>query len=364
MSGQVTLEGQLRCTSTEQREAVLRHLPRHVELTRAEPGCLAFAVTPTADPLVWQVAERFADRAAFDAHQARVSASAWGRATAGVPRDYTVTEHAAAEPAPHVVRRGRGMPLLFVHGFEVDHRLLLDLEDLFTEDSPFERLHLDLAGFGGTPALPAPGGLPQLADWLDQVAGDLLGDAPFAAIGSSLGGLLVRELAARRPDQCRGLALLAPVVDPVPAHRQLPEPEVLVSDPELLASLDPEDAALYTEVAVVQSRATWERFRDAALPGLRRADAGAVSRLAADYDLPVLPDERLAGFAGPVLLVMGRQDAVVGHEDQLALSRRLPRATAAVLDRAGHNVHLDQPVLVRALLRSWLADLAGDADVD
>lgn len=31
-------------------------------------------------------------------------------------------------PAPHVVRRGEGIPVLFVHGMGVDHRLLLEVD--------------------------------------------------------------------------------------------------------------------------------------------------------------------------------------------------------------------------------------------
>jgi len=38
------------------------------------------------------VAETFQDRAAFDAHQTRANASPWAQITAGLPRDYTVTE--------------------------------------------------------------------------------------------------------------------------------------------------------------------------------------------------------------------------------------------------------------------------------
>ena len=67
-------------------------LPEHIRLTRAEAGCLSFDVTPTADPLIWHVEERFTDRAAFDAHQARTSESDWATQTAGIAREYTVTE--------------------------------------------------------------------------------------------------------------------------------------------------------------------------------------------------------------------------------------------------------------------------------
>lgn len=92
---QIRLTGQLICASEAQAAVVREHLPAHVDLTRAEPGCVSFAVTPAQEPLVWDVAELFADRAAFDAHQARVAASEWGRATAGIERRYSVTESGA-----------------------------------------------------------------------------------------------------------------------------------------------------------------------------------------------------------------------------------------------------------------------------
>lgn len=258
-----------------------------------------------------------------------------------------------SSPAPHVVRRGSGTPLLFLHGNGVDHRLLLDLDEVFAEQPGWERIYLDLPGFGKTPALEPPGGLPDLAHWLDTTVGSLIGSTPFAVVGSSLGGLLARDLAARRREQCLGMALLAPVVDPIREHRSLPEPVVVHEDPELLAFLDPADAATYAESAVVQTPENFARFRDAALPGIRCADPRAMARLDRDYTLRADPDELLDGFAGPLLIVTGTQDAVVGVEDQRVLAARFPQATCAVLDPAGHNVHMDQPEAVRALLREW-----------
>lgn len=90
-SAPVVLTGQLLCVDVHEAELVEELLPGHVQLTRAEPGCVAFAVERTADPLVWQVDEVFVDAAAFAAHQARVSASEWGRRTAAVERRYEVT---------------------------------------------------------------------------------------------------------------------------------------------------------------------------------------------------------------------------------------------------------------------------------
>lgn len=262
-------------------------------------------------------------------------------------------------PSPHVVRRGAGTPLLMIHGNGLDHRVMLELDDAF-DDAPFERICLDLAGFGRTPPLDAPGGLPELADWLDAVTGDLIGDRPFAIVGQSLGALLARDLVARRMDRCLGMALLVPVVDSVRTSRTVPAHEVLVEDPALIASLDPDDAAPYTELAVVQTRGTWDRFARSILPGLKAANVRAMAMLERAYALPELPDARLEAFDRPVLIVTGRQDSVVGFQDQWALAQRLPRASYAMLDRAGHNLTVEQPDAVRALLRDWAAHLATD----
>ncbi len=73
--------------------AVTDALPTHIKLTRAEPGCLSFEVTP--DPAIrgrFNVAELFEDRAAFDAHQTRANASDWATITNGIPRSYEIKE--------------------------------------------------------------------------------------------------------------------------------------------------------------------------------------------------------------------------------------------------------------------------------
>ena len=88
--GGVELHGVLVCSDLDEAVLVKRHLPTHADLSRAEPGCLAFDVVPTADPLVFRVDEAFTDAEAFRAHQRRVASSEWGHATAGITREYTV----------------------------------------------------------------------------------------------------------------------------------------------------------------------------------------------------------------------------------------------------------------------------------
>ncbi|ANB70162.1 putative quinol monooxygenase [Aeromonas veronii] len=72
--------------------AVKDELDNHIQLTRAETGCLIFQVTQDPlNPCRFDVYEEFVDKVAFQAHQARVKSSRWGEITVNVERHYTVT---------------------------------------------------------------------------------------------------------------------------------------------------------------------------------------------------------------------------------------------------------------------------------
>ena len=88
--GAVLLDGHVDVPA-ERVAAVMAALPEHIRLTRAEPGCLHFSVTPSNEvPGRLFVSETFVDQTAFDAHQARGAASPWAEATRGIPRSYDI----------------------------------------------------------------------------------------------------------------------------------------------------------------------------------------------------------------------------------------------------------------------------------
>lgn len=258
-----------------------------------------------------------------------------------------------AYPTPELRIEGDGLPLLFLHGNGPDHRMMYEFDIGFDLIGGWERIHLDLPGFGKTDPLPEPGGLPELADWVNDVTQEVIGDAPFAVIGTSLGGLLAQDLAARRKSQCVGMALLVPVVYPEQSQRSLPTGIEPVVDQALLDALNPADRDLFTTFAMIQTEATWIRFERLVLPGLKTANPKAQERLQARYSLDPLPGDQLADFDKPVLIVTGRQDHAVGYADQWTLAHQLPHATFALIDGAGHLAQLEEPRIVFELIRDW-----------
>jgi pimeloyl-ACP methyl ester carboxylesterase len=128
----------------------------------------------------------------------------------------------------------------------------------------------------------------------------------------------------------------------------------LSTTPAVVASLT-EDERPWLGVSVVQVPETLEFFRAWAMPGRRIANFAFLERLDAGPDLSIAIAGPLpAPFPGPTLILAGRQDNVSGWADAIPLLDSFPRATYAVLDRAGHAVPAEQNVLFRALVEEWL----------
>lgn len=73
--------------------AISDELPRHIELTREEPGCIKFSVEQDKNNLnKYNVYEEFISQDAFEAHQQRVKASRWGEVSKNVLRNHEVTK--------------------------------------------------------------------------------------------------------------------------------------------------------------------------------------------------------------------------------------------------------------------------------
>jgi len=74
-------------------ESVECELTNHIQLTRAEDGCVIFEVTQDSDNKHRSnVYEEFVDKPSFESHQQRVGQSAWGKITVNVERHYQITE--------------------------------------------------------------------------------------------------------------------------------------------------------------------------------------------------------------------------------------------------------------------------------
>lgn len=252
------------------------------------------------------------------------------------------------------VEFGSGTPLVLIHGYTVDHRILLPLEPLFAERPGWRRLYPDLPGHGASPRLAVRTTAQAMAEalfaWIDAE----LGDRPFAVLGQSFGGQLARAVTARYGERVLGSALLVPVVR-WGGGRTLPEVTVVERDEPL-----PQEGAavaervLFPYVMARQTKESWEQFQQYVMPGVRAYDQVAAAELDLEFMLPQWPEHQVPPHRGRHLLVTARQDALVGWRDQLELLDRYPRMAAALLDGVGHNPQLESAGTVRGLVGDWL----------
>jgi pimeloyl-ACP methyl ester carboxylesterase len=256
----------------------------------------------------------------------------------------------------YYISHGQGRPILMIHGFGPDHRLMIGcMEPLFKNHHGWQRIYFDLPGMGRTPGPEWLSNSDQMLDVVQRFADQVLPGEPYCVAGQSYGGYLARGLAARDSKRLKGMLLLCPAVYADATRRNLPKQVVLEAEPGLLEKLSPEERSEFESVAVIQTGATLKRYARHILPGSAAADGAFLERLkGTGYAFSFETDLASTVFEKPVLIVTGRQDGIVGYEDARDLAPCCPHATYAVLDRAGHNLQIEQPALFEALTGEWL----------
>ena len=251
---------------------------------------------------------------------------------------------------------GQGRPLVALHGFPLDRRVMIGcLEPVFSRRSGWRRIYLDLPGMGKTEAPDWIVSSDQMLDVVLEFVDAVVPGQHFVLAGQSYGGYLARAAAYRRRSWVDGLLLICPMIIPENRKRILPSRTVLVEDPVLLSSLKPGDRTDFESITVVQSPKTWQRFQDEILSGLRAANKRFVEKLWTHaYGLSFDIDKLAATIDAPSLIITGRQDSSVGYRDTWTVVEDYPRATFAVLDRAGHDLQIEQQGLFEALVNDWL----------
>jgi pimeloyl-ACP methyl ester carboxylesterase len=264
----------------------------------------------------------------------------------------------------HYEAFGAGRTIVLLHGGGTDHRLMTHaFEPAFAGREGWLRLYPDLPGMGRTPAADWIRGEDDMLAVVEGFVDAVAGGRRIVLAGGSYGGYLALGFVHRRPADLEGLLLVAPALrtaDPAP----LPAHQVFERDEAVVASLQ-EDERGWEGRSVAQTAANLEFFRTAVMPGVRIADQAFLERLDAGPNLSIDVGKPLASpFSGPTLIIAGRQDNVVGWADTLPLLDSFPRATFAVLDRAGHGVRAEQRSLVAALVGEWLDRLEAEPPAD
>lgn len=223
-------------------------------------------------------------------------------------------------------------------------------------------------GHSEVPADPSTLRFDRLADDVEALR-EHLGEEQLDVLGHSAGCLVAQAWAAAHPDRVRSLVLVTPSDrlqggsrEDVAAIR-----ESRSDEPWYAEAAEAQDALSYANPAQQQAlvRATrpffYGRWDERTQAHAATADTQSSKRAELGFGAGVEQVDvagmlaALAELDVPVLVVGGERDALTGVVSVSTVAASFPRATTAVLPRAGHFPWVDEPEAFRAAVATFLA---------
>ena len=250
-----------------------------------------------------------------------------------------------------VLDQGAGPPLLFVHGFPLDHTMWRNQFEPFAADHRV--IAPDLRGFGSSPAVPGTVTMAEHADDLLALLDALAVREPVHLCAMSMGGYVAFEFWRRHPERIRSLILCdtraAADTPEAAANREQMAVEVLrdgaaVAEKAMLPKLLAADAPQRQPEVV-------EHVRRMILGTRPETIASAQRGMAARADMRShLPQIRAA-----TLLIVGELDVISTPQEMRGIADGIPGSRLVTIPGSGHLTPLEAPVEFNAALREFLA---------
>ncbi|MDR7071673.1 alpha/beta fold hydrolase [Fictibacillus barbaricus] len=248
---------------------------------------------------------------------------------------------------------GSGTPIVMIHGFSPDHRLMKGcMEPIFQEKDGYRRIYLDLPGMGQTKDYETINNTDEMLEAVMELIEKLIPGEDFLLAGQSYGGYMIRGIITKMPERVLGAALICPMIVPDHADRTLPQHKALQVDENFLATLTKEEREDFLGINVRLNEHTWKRYSEEVVSGLKIADYEFLAKIEKNYGYTFEVDQ--VEFAKPMLFITGRQDHITGYKDVYDILDNYPRATFSVIDVAGHNLHIDQQEILNLQINEWM----------
>lgn len=239
---------------------------------------------------------------------------------------------------------GKGQPIVFLHGLGLDSHSTELLFEPILRDSDFQRIYLDLPGMGksASDVFPSSNNILRL---LIEVIRKIVGSQQFILYGHSFGGYLAQGIALNLKEQVAGMFLTAPVITANSSKRRVGE-HVNISQTNLNPVSNSEYFEDFLSMGVMINQQSWELYQKLIIPGLTHADQSFLSRLAGEYSLSIEQKLKNATYEFSLEILVGKNDQVVGYQEQAIIGLKNANCGFVLLNKAGHNLMIDQLELV------------------
>jgi pimeloyl-ACP methyl ester carboxylesterase len=248
---------------------------------------------------------------------------------------------------------GEGTPILMLHGYTPDHRLLSGcMEPIFNEKKGWRRIYLDLPGMGLTKNYAAINSSDDMLEAVLAFIQAVLPNQDYLIVGESYGGYLERGIIEKQKEHILGAAFICPCIIPLKEERSIEPHQVMKIDNQFISRLSKEDLEDFKANSIVLDEYNWLRYREEILTGCTIANEQFLEKVKNEYAFSFKIDQ--SEFNKPSVFLLGRQDSSVGYKDALKIIDKYPRGTFAVMDIAGHNLQIEQSQLFNSLISEWL----------
>ncbi len=245
---------------------------------------------------------------------------------------------------------GSGPPVLFVHGFPLDHRMWRhQLAELVTD---YRVIAPDLRGFGGSDVTDGTVTMDQFADDLDTILTQLGVEQPVVLCGLSMGGYIAWKFTRRHRARLKALIPCdtRAIADPPDAveNRKRVAATVLEHGAEPIAGAMPSN--LLSPMTLEQQPELLDELRQTIAGTAPQGIAAAALGMAERPDSTQL----LSSVDLPALLIVGEDDRISTVEEMRGIADAMPQAELVVVPAAGHMAPLENPGLVNTAIREFL----------
>src|SRR5574341_443513 len=238
------------------------------------------------------------------------------------------------------IRRGRGTPLVLLHGYPLDHTIWDDVAPLLEEG--FDLIIPDLRGFGQSDVMEADDSIIDFASDIAGLVSHLKIRNAFLA-GHSMGGYVALAFAREFSERVLGLAMISSQAQADAPDRK--EGRYATAKQVLEQGVDPVVESMTPKLSAEP------RIQDFVRELIsKQRPLGLYIALAAMAERPDSTD-LLPMFKFPVVVVHGDADALIPVERAREMKAAVPSAHYVELTGVGHMPMMENPQAVADALK-------------
>lgn len=253
-----------------------------------------------------------------------------------------------------VFDRGTGTPILFVHGFPLDHTMWHRQLEHFSKSHRV--IAPDLRGFGdSTGEVNQPLTMDLHAADLDALLSELEVEEPIVFCGLSMGGYIFWPFQQKYASRLRAAILCdtraAADASERAAERLKTADSVEENGPEALArAMLPKLISTHT---AENHSSIADALKNTILNTNRKTIAQALRGMAARTD----DTNRLSEIDVPTLLLVGEHDELTPSAEMKSIAETMPRGKFAEIPNVGHMAPMEDPAACNRAIEEFLADI-------